>query len=141
MAGGEEEIPTCTPESTLQGILESSSTTNNYGQRNTVSNAKFEVEKFDGTNNFSMWQCEVLDVLYQQELDMTLEKRPDDISDKDWLKLNRQACGTIRLCLTKDQKYFMMKETLAKELWEKLENKYMAKSVENRLMRYEGRTR
>ena len=30
-----------------------------------VSNAKFEVEKFDGCNNFSMWQCEVLDILYQ----------------------------------------------------------------------------
>jgi hypothetical protein len=133
MASGEEEIPTSTPESTPQGISESSSTTNNYGQRNTVSNAKFEVEKFDGTNNFGMWQCEVLDVLYQQELDMTLEKWPDDISDKDWLKLNRQACGTIRLCLTKDQKYFVMKETIAKELREKLENKYVTKSVENRL--------
>ena len=27
--------------------------------KTTVSNAKFEVEKFDGCNNFSMWQCEV----------------------------------------------------------------------------------
>ena len=30
--------------------------------RTMVSNAKFEVEKFDGTNNFRMWQCEVMDV-------------------------------------------------------------------------------
>ena len=35
----------------------------------TVTNAKFEVEKFNGTNNFGMWQCEVFDVLCQQELD------------------------------------------------------------------------
>ncbi|KAJ8638139.1 hypothetical protein MRB53_012406 [Persea americana] len=26
--------------------------------KTTVSNAKFEVEKFDGINNFGMWQCE-----------------------------------------------------------------------------------
>ena len=41
--------------------------------RTTVHNAKFEVEKFDGTNNFGMWQCEVRDVLAQQDLDITLE--------------------------------------------------------------------
>lgn len=41
--------------------------------RTTVTNAKFEKEKFDGSNNFSMWQCEVLDVLCQQELDVALE--------------------------------------------------------------------
>jgi hypothetical protein len=31
-----------------------------------VSNFKLEVDKFDGTNNFGMWQCEVMDVLVQQ---------------------------------------------------------------------------
>ena len=101
--------------------------------RTTVSNAKFEVEKFDGTNNFGMWQCEVLDVLVQQDLDITLEDKPKDMDEKEWSKINRQACGTIRLCLVKDQKYFVMKETLAKDLWKKLEDKYMTKSIENRL--------
>ncbi|KAG8484503.1 hypothetical protein CXB51_023752 [Gossypium anomalum] len=49
----------------------------------TVTNAKFEVEKFDGTNNFGMWQCEILDVLYQQELDIALEEKPDNMDDKE----------------------------------------------------------
>ena len=44
-----------------------------------------------------------------------------------------QACDTIRLCLAKDQKYFVMRETRAKDLWKKLEDKYMTKSVKNRL--------
>ncbi|XP_028111575.1 uncharacterized protein LOC114309870 isoform X1 [Camellia sinensis] len=44
-------------------------------QKTMVSNAKFELEKFDGTNNFGMWQCEVLDVPTQQELDIALEKK------------------------------------------------------------------
>ena len=29
----------------------------------TMTNVKFEVKKFDGTNNFGIWQCDVLDVL------------------------------------------------------------------------------
>jgi hypothetical protein len=33
--------------------------------RSIVSNAKFDVEKFDGKNNFGIWQCEVMDVLAQ----------------------------------------------------------------------------
>ena len=56
-----------------------------------MSNAKFEVENFDRTNNFGMWQCEVLDVLIQQDLDITLEAKPDDMLKKDWVQLNRQA--------------------------------------------------
>ena len=60
-----------------------------------VSNAKFEVEKLDGTNNFGTWQCEVMDVLVQQELDITLEDKPEGMSDNDWEKIERQACGTI----------------------------------------------
>ena len=39
----------------------------------TVSSVKFEVEKFDGRNNFGMWQCEMLNIFYQQELKDALE--------------------------------------------------------------------
>ena len=84
--------------------------------RTTVTNAKFEVEKFDGTNNFGMWQCEVLGFLCQQELDVTLEEKSDMMEEKEWIKINRQACGTIRLCLAKDKKYSVMRETSVKKL-------------------------
>ena len=61
-----------------------------------VTSTKFDVEKFDGTNNFGMWQCEVQDVLFQQELDVALEEcRPEDVDEKDWARINRLACGTI----------------------------------------------
>ena len=53
-----------------------------FAVRTMVSNAKFEVEKFDGTNNFGMWQCEVMDVLVQQELDITLEDKPEGMSTR-----------------------------------------------------------
>lgn len=102
-------------------------------RRTMLSNAKFEVEKFDGTNNFGMWQCEVLDLLFREGSNIALETRPGDYSNEDWNYVNRQACGTIRLCLGKDQKYFVMKENVAAVLWKKLEDKYMTKSIENRL--------
>ncbi|KAG2700462.1 hypothetical protein I3760_07G231800 [Carya illinoinensis] len=85
-------------------------------RRSTVSNAKFEVEKFDRTSNFGIWQYEVMDVLIQQELDIALGGKPDDMTDQDWKKFNTQACSTIRLCLTKEQKYFVMRETNARVL-------------------------
>ncbi|KAJ8632730.1 hypothetical protein MRB53_026066 [Persea americana] len=71
-----------------------------------------------------MWQCEVRDVLSQQELEIALEDKPSDMEDKEWQKINRQACSTLRLCLAKDQKYSVMRETFAKELWQKLEENY-----------------
>ncbi|KAJ9558432.1 hypothetical protein OSB04_013046 [Centaurea solstitialis] len=104
-----------------------------YVAKTTVQNAKFEVEKFDGTNNFGMGQCEVKDVLAQQELDLALEEKPEEMSAADWNRINKMACSTIRLCLAKQQKFNVMRETLAKELWQKLEDKYMTKSAENRL--------
>ncbi|KAM1590896.1 hypothetical protein ACFX1Z_034600 [Malus domestica] len=101
--------------------------------RTTMQNAKFEVEKFDGTNNFGMWQCEVKDVLAQQDLLAALGEKPEAMLKPEWEKLNLWACSSIRLCLAKTQKYFVMQETLASVLWQKLEDKYMTKSAENQL--------
>ncbi|KAM1838444.1 hypothetical protein ACFX14_020106 [Malus domestica] len=101
--------------------------------RTTVQIAKFEVEKFNGTNNFGMWQCEVKDVLAQQDLLTALGEKPEAMSKPEWEKLNLWACSSIRLCLAKTQKYFVIRETVASVLWQKLEDKYMTKSAENRL--------
>ena len=109
--------------------VESPSTSNSHTKM-TVSNAKFEVKNFDGTNSFGMWQCEMMDVLVQQGLYITLEDKPESMEEPEWLKINRLACGSIRLCLAKDVKYFVMRETKANVLWHKLEDKYMTKSIE-----------
>ena len=40
------------------------------------------------------------DILFQQELDVALEEnRPEDVDEKYWTRINRLACGTIRLSL------------------------------------------
>jgi len=52
--------------------------------------SKFEVARFDGTENFGLWQTRVKDQLAQQGISKALsEKKP----------AKAQACATIRLCL------------------------------------------
>jgi cell division cycle protein 20 (cofactor of APC complex) len=53
-----------------------------------ISSTKFEVEKFDGKANFSMWKREVMNMLVQMNLDFTLEDKPEDLDDKNWERIN-----------------------------------------------------
>src|SRR6266498_5667650 len=46
--------------------------------------------------------------------------------------MERKAVSTIRLCLSDEVKYSVIKENLPKKLWESLEELYMAKSLTNR---------
>ncbi|KAB2631285.1 hypothetical protein D8674_008804 [Pyrus ussuriensis x Pyrus communis] len=108
---------TKTNDSTSGDDVEEKSSTS--GTKTTVQSARFEIEKFDGMNNFAIWQCEVRDVLIQQGLVVK------------WERLNAHACSTIQLCLGKQQKYGVMNITYTKELWNALETKYMKKSAKN----------
>ena len=96
---------------------------------------RIDVVKFNGTNNFGMWRCEVMDALNASNLEDTLllEKRRGKITEEEWEKMNRSACGLIRSCLTQDIKYLVLHETSARQLWETLEKKYLTKSIESRL--------
>jgi len=71
---------------------------------------KIGVVKFDGTNNFDMWRCEVMDVLTSSKIEdaLLLEERSEETSVKDWDKMNRAAYGIIRSYLIQDIKYHMM---------------------------------
>ena len=82
-----------------------------------MSSLKLAVEIFDGTGHFGMWQGEVMDSLFQQGLDIAIdENKPEDVEDKDWRVINRLACGTIRSCLSREQKYAVKNETSAYKL-------------------------
>ncbi|KAE8693200.1 Cellulose synthase-like protein D2 [Hibiscus syriacus] len=57
---------------------------------------------------------EVLDTLFQQGLDITIEEeKPEYIEDKEWETINRLACSTIRSCLSREQKYGYKNKTSA----------------------------
>ncbi|KAK4434754.1 hypothetical protein Salat_0638300 [Sesamum alatum] len=56
--------------------------------RNAVT--RFAVKIFDGIGHFGMWQGEVLDALFQQGLDIALEKlKPGNMEEEDWNSINR----------------------------------------------------
>ena len=52
---------------------------------------KIDVIKFEGTNNFGMWRCEVMDALTTSNLKDTLrlKEKSEETSEKDWNKMNR----------------------------------------------------
>ena len=67
-----------------------------------IHQSEINVVKFDGTNNFNMWRCEVLDALTASNLEdaLLLERKPEENSEKDWSKINWTACDVTRSCLT-----------------------------------------
>ena len=52
--------------------------------------SKIDIVKFDGTNNFDMRRSEVMDVLTASKLEdaLLLKRKPEEISEKDWDKMN-----------------------------------------------------
>ena len=67
-----------------------------------IHQSKINVVKFDGTNNFDMWRCEMMDALTASNLKDSLlcEKKSEETSQKDWDKMSWMACGVIRSYLT-----------------------------------------
>ncbi|PWA81471.1 Retrovirus-related Pol polyprotein from transposon TNT 1-94 [Artemisia annua] len=102
--------------------------------RPVLTNARLAVEVFDGTGHFGMWQSEVLDTLFQQGLDIAIEEsKPEDVEERNWLTIDRLACGTVRSCLSREQRYAFSKETSAYKLWVALEEKFLKKNCQNKL--------
>ena len=94
------------------------------------SGTKFEVQKFDGTGNFALWQTRVKDLLAQQGcLKVLRDVKPAKMDNDDWEELQMQAAGTIRLCLSDQVMYHVMDENSPKKIWEKLESQFMSKTA------------
>ena len=74
---------------------------------------KFEVEKFNGKENFGFWQKRVKALLVQQGLHKTLQGKSAKLtgtSNEDWEEMDLKATGTIQLYLTDEVMYNVMDE-------------------------------
>jgi len=99
-----------------------------------VSNAKFEVEKFNGKINFELWKLKIWDLLVQQGLHKVLAcktKIPTIMTNKDWEDLDVRDLSTIQLCLANDVLFNTIGEENTIGLWRRMENLYMMKSLTN----------
>ena len=95
---------------------------------------KFDLEKFDGTGNFGLWQTRVKDILAQEGILKGLkETKPAKVVNDAWEDMQVQAAATIRLCLADQVMYHVMDEDTPKGIWDKLANRYMFKSATNML--------
>lgn len=91
-----------------------------------------EVEKFTGRNNFSIWQTRMMDLLQHHKLrKVVIRDKPDDVSEEDWEDLNFSTCGMIRASMTNDIMPEIITETLARRMWELLDERYKAKALTN----------
>jgi hypothetical protein len=98
--------------------------------------AKFEIENFNGKNNFEIWKVKMHDLLVQQDLVKVLlgkEKKPSTITDEDWDEINVRALSAIRLCLADDVLFNIVSEKTTLGLWTKLESLYMMKYLTNKI--------
>ena len=80
------------------------------------SGLKIDFEKFDGKKNFSMWRIRIEDLLVQQELDLTLEKKSERMTDRAWSSLEKRTYLLIRWCLADSMLYGMLEEKTLKGL-------------------------
>jgi hypothetical protein len=88
-----------------------------------VQSSKFEVEKFNGKNNFVLWKLKMQDLLVQQGLQKALAgkiKKPTSMTDEDWEDLDARALSTICLCLADEVLFNIVEEETTTGLWNRL---------------------
>lgn len=103
---------------------------------------KFEIEKFDGKIDFSIWKVQMKAVLTQIGLRRALDgkqKKPLTMTDEEWQEMDEKALSAIQLCLTTEVLYEVLHEETAAGLWLKLESLYMTKSFANKIP-FKGKT-
>ncbi|GJW89309.1 zinc finger, CCHC-type containing protein [Tanacetum coccineum] len=94
---------------------------------------RFDIEKFDGKNDFGLWQIKMRALMVQQGCDATLETLPADMKAGEKAALMKKAYSTLILCLGDRVLREVTKETTAAKIWTKLTSLYMTKSLANRL--------
>ena len=96
-----------------------------------VSSANFKVVKFDGAENFSLWQRRVKDLLAQQGMVKALYgTKPESMEVTDWKELEAKVVAVIRLCLADNVMYHVMDDESPAGIWLKLESIYVKVFVE-----------
>ncbi|GJY59728.1 zinc finger, CCHC-type containing protein [Tanacetum coccineum] len=123
-------------------VLEEASIPYYYRRRGKQFCQRFDIKKFDGKNDFELWQIKMRALMVQQGCDVALETLPADLKAGQKATLMKRAYSTLILCLgdqvlqevTKEAVLReVTKETTAAGIWTKLTSLYMTKSLAIRL--------
>ncbi|GJX30083.1 hypothetical protein Tco_0238162 [Tanacetum coccineum] len=93
----------------------------------------FDIEKFNGKNDFGLWQIKIRALMVQQRCDDALETLPADMEAGENAALMKKAYSTLIIFLGDRVLREVTKETTAAGIWMKLTSLYMTKSLANRL--------
>ncbi|GKB29576.1 hypothetical protein Tco_0868977 [Tanacetum coccineum] len=96
-----------------------------------MTETEFDIEKFDGKNDFGLWQVRMKAFLEQQGLAAALEELPAATSVTYDKVIQKKVFSALILCLGDRVLWEITKETTAAGIWKKLETLYMAKSLAN----------
>lgn len=94
--------------------------------------SKIQIEKFDG-KDFGWWKMQIEDLLVQKDLDAVLGEKPEAMTQAQWENLDKKAKAFIRLALSKDVAFNILKETSTKGIMEALSNMYEKPSAANKV--------
>ena len=95
---------------------------------------KFDIEKFDGNNDFGLWRLKMHALLVQNGLHKALRGKnalSEKLSDEEKDELLEKAYGQILLFLSDGVLRKVVQEKTAAGIWQKLENLYITKSLTN----------
>nr|GEV42923.1 retrotransposon protein, putative, Ty1-copia subclass [Tanacetum cinerariifolium] len=100
--------------------------------------AKFDVEKFDRSNDFGLWRVKMRCLLIQHGWEAALDPFPETMADTEKtaaLKTDvyKKAHSALLLCLDNKVLREVNKQNYAAGVWLKLETLYMTKSLANKL--------
>ena len=101
-----------------------------------LSATRFEIEKFNRKNDFSLWRVKMHALLVQQGLWKALKGKnalPVTLLEEEKEDLLERAHSAIMLSLRDEILREIVDEEIAIGLWLKLESQYMTKSLTNRL--------
>jgi hypothetical protein len=101
-----------------------------------MASAKFEVEKFNGKNNFSLWQRRMKDLLIQQRVYKALlgkAKKPEMMDNDVWEEMDVKVASAIYLNLSDKVIHNVIDVEKVESIWKKLERLHMAKNLTNKL--------
>ena len=81
---------------------------------------KFNIKKFEGKVNFSIWRVQMITVLIQHGLKKAVSgktSKPDTMTDEQWNESDEKALSAIQLCLSREVLRKVIKENTAASLW------------------------
>ena len=101
-----------------------------------MSSIKVDIEKFSGKNDFCLWREKMRANLGNLGLDDALNKdatKPEGIDQREWENMLKKARNTIILCLEDEILRNVVKEATAYDMWNRLEQMFMTKSLPSRV--------